>query len=73
MKLLAGVEPWPICNKNKIALNPQKETEKSEAAKAYTCPISIQTYLGTNPPPRMPVTTRIIPFLVGNPYKPLLW
>ena len=22
------------------------------------------------PPPRMPVTTRIIPFLVGNPYKP---
>ena len=22
------------------------------------------------PPPRIPVTTRIIPFLVGNPYKP---
>jgi len=26
-------------------------------------------FLGTTPPPRMPVTTRIIPFLVGNPYK----
>ena len=26
--------------------------------------------LGTTPPPRMPVTTRMIPFLVGNPYEP---
>ncbi len=24
------------------------------------------------PPPRMPVTTRIITFLIGNPYKPLI-
>ena len=28
-------------------------------------------HIGWNyPPPRMPVTTRIITFLVGNPYKP---
>ena len=27
-------------------------------------------FFGTTPPPRMPVTTRIISFLVGNPYKP---
>ncbi len=26
--------------------------------------------LGLPPPPRMPVTTRIITCLVGNPYKP---
>ena len=29
-----------------------------------------QIYLGYVPLPRMPVTTRIITFLVGNPYKP---
>ena len=27
-------------------------------------------YIGTTPPARMPVTTWIIPFFVGNPYKP---
>ena len=27
----------------------------------------ISIYVGTTPPPRIPVTTRIIPFLVGNP------
>ena len=31
----------------------------------------IDVYVGSTPPPRMPVTSRIIPFLVGNPYKPL--
>ena len=28
-------------------------------------------HLQLYPPPRIPVTTRIISFLVGNPYKPL--
>ena len=30
----------------------------------------IISYIGYGPPPRIPVTTRIITFLVGDPYKP---
>ncbi len=38
---------------------------------SYEPQIYFQNDPGWNyPPPRMPVTTRIIPFLVGNPYKP---
>ena len=38
----------PICKK-KNCPNPQKETKKSEAAKAYTCPISFKHTLELPP------------------------
>ena len=58
--------------KSKAISDPQKWPKHSGLGIILICPDVVDgcDIFWIYPPPRMPVTTRIIPFLVGNPYKP---
>ena len=73
--LVGGTKCYPLRKglsliqhrKNYESKQPPRPTTKTNH---WGCTLSITSITWVVPPPRMPVTTRIITFLVGDPYKP---